>query len=106
VLGSLPDMFDNLTGLSVLDISNNRFTGMLNSFKQLFSSFLPFFVNKSPGTLPSSLTRLVNLEALYLGYNFFTGTNITKFLDYFRKEVIYFRSTTNQYRSYEFFKSF
>ncbi|CAM0150183.1 unnamed protein product [Urochloa decumbens] len=76
ISGKIPFGISNLAGLTQLQFSGNRFTGvlpdsigMLNSLQALGSSD-----NKLTGSLPSSLGNLTQLLRLYTDNNYFEGS--------------------------------
>jgi hypothetical protein len=74
--GPIPDSFQNLTRLQVLDLDGNQISGTLPSWlsklRSLFS--LRMLKNQLTGPLPESLSSLRGLYALLLGNNRLTGT--------------------------------
>ncbi|GKF81620.1 leucine-rich repeat-containing protein [Tanacetum coccineum] len=91
--GLIPKSISNLTGLELLDLSRNRFSGdnlpvfganYLDLTDNDFSGKIPTNFpeeteilylggNKFSGTLPSNLTKLVNLRVLDLSNSIITG---------------------------------
>lgn len=74
--GNLPG-FEKVRDLTIVDLSNNKFTGTIpSSFFYGLSSFAPLQIelsgNTLSGTIPSSLSRFQNLT-IYLRDNLFDG---------------------------------
>ncbi|PWA34373.1 Leucine-rich repeat-containing protein [Artemisia annua] len=117
-LGLIPKSISNITGLVLLDLSRNRFSGdnlpvlkaRDNFFLDLsdndFSGKIPMNFpegtemlyiggNKFSGSLPSNLTKLVNLIVLDLRNNIITG-NLEDILHHFPTslEILVLRNTS------------
>ncbi|EEC77074.1 hypothetical protein OsI_15472 [Oryza sativa Indica Group] len=72
--GKITSSLANLTSLSILDLSSNRFFGqvpLLNHLKQLDT--LNLSINALEGTIPNELINCSNLRALDISGNFLHG---------------------------------
>ncbi|XP_066338059.1 probable LRR receptor-like serine/threonine-protein kinase At3g47570 [Miscanthus floridulus] len=75
ISGKIPFGIRNLVGLTQLELSNNRFTGVLPESIGMLNSLqaLGFNGNQLTGFLPSSLGNLTQLLHLYTSHNMFEG---------------------------------
>ena len=75
--GSIPVSLFSLPSLQKLQLSNNRFSGLLNEFSNVFSSAmdtLDLSSNKLEGSIPTSVFELRGLKILLLSSNNFSGS--------------------------------
>ncbi|GMY25559.1 receptor-like protein 7 [Fagus crenata] len=74
--GSIPVSLFSLPSLQKLQLSNNRFSGLLNEFSNVFSSAmdtLDLSSNNLEGPIPTSVFELRGLKILLLSSNNFSG---------------------------------
>ncbi|KAF3954476.1 hypothetical protein CMV_020180 [Castanea mollissima] len=67
--GTLPSWLFNMPSLESLDLYGNQFVSEIGEFKYNSLKFLDFGYNKLHGSIPRSVSRLVNLTTLYLSSN-------------------------------------
>ncbi|XP_030930661.1 receptor-like protein 7 [Quercus lobata] len=67
--GTLPSWLFSLPSLEVLSLNDNEFIGEIGEFKSNSLSYLDLGYNKLHGSIPRSISRLVNLTILYLSSN-------------------------------------
>ncbi|KAK4607821.1 hypothetical protein RGQ29_001581 [Quercus rubra] len=73
--GTLPSWLFNLTSLMILSLENNQFIGEIGEFKYNNSfDVLGLSYNMLQGSIPSSISRLVNLTYLSLSSNNLQGS--------------------------------
>ncbi|KAF3972603.1 hypothetical protein CMV_003896 [Castanea mollissima] len=73
--GTLPSWLFSLTSLVTLDLGYNRFIGEIGEFKYNNSlDYLDLSYNMLQGSIPSSISRLVNLSYLSLSSNNLQGS--------------------------------
>jgi hypothetical protein len=71
----LPDSFQHLQNLSLLDMGTNRFTRFPDAISLCTSlTYLDFSHNSLSNTLPSSISHLSSVSKLYLNNNRMNGT--------------------------------
>ncbi|KAF3949788.1 hypothetical protein CMV_024381 [Castanea mollissima] len=75
--GTLPSWLFSLPSLVWLDISSNQFIGEIGEFKSNSLEELDLGYNKLQGSIPKSISRLVNLTSLSLSSN-----NLSIMLDF------------------------
>ncbi|KAK4576285.1 hypothetical protein RGQ29_027014, partial [Quercus rubra] len=67
--GTLPSWLFSLPSLETLSLSDNEFIGEIGEFKYNSLRYLDLGYNKLQGSIPRSISRLVNLTNLYLSSN-------------------------------------
>ncbi|XP_050247089.1 receptor-like protein 7 isoform X2 [Quercus robur] len=67
--GTLPSWLFSLPSLETLSIYDNEFIGEIGEFKSDSLRYLDLGYNKLHGSIPRSISRLVNLTSLYLSSN-------------------------------------
>lgn len=67
--GTLPSWLFSLPSLETLSIYDNEFIGEIGEFKSDSLRYLNLGYNKLHGSIPRSISRLVNLTSLYLSSN-------------------------------------
>ncbi|WRX28801.1 Leucine-rich repeat - like 10, partial [Theobroma cacao] len=70
--GELPESIGNLKSLR--DLGNNQFIGHIKEFQQSVLDYINFKNNTFQGTIPRSISKLVNLTFLDLSSNSLNGT--------------------------------
>ncbi|XP_075668005.1 receptor-like protein 7 [Castanea sativa] len=64
--GTLPSWLFSLPSLEMLSLDDNEFIGEIGEFKSDSLEYLDLGYNKLQGSIPRSISRLVNLTGLYL----------------------------------------
>ncbi|KAK4576266.1 hypothetical protein RGQ29_027001, partial [Quercus rubra] len=67
--GTLPSWLFSLPSLEMLGLDDNEFIGEIGEFKYNSLDYLDLGYNKLQGSIPRSISRLVNLTYLYLSSN-------------------------------------
>ena len=67
--GTLPSWLFSMPSLETLDLYGNQFVGEIGEFKYNSLKNLDLGYNKLHGSIPRSVSRLVNLTSLYLSSN-------------------------------------
>ena len=75
--GTLPPWLFSLPSLVILHLYGNQFTGQIGEFNSNSLQSLDLSYNKLQGSIPRSISRLVNLTALYL-----SSTNLSIMLGF------------------------
>ncbi|KAG0795528.1 hypothetical protein G6F22_005095 [Rhizopus arrhizus] len=73
--GTIPDQLYSLTGLQILDLSNNRLTGQISSSIGNLVNLerLNLGHNSLTGLIPDQISQLTKLQSLSLNYNLLNG---------------------------------
>ncbi|EOY13853.1 Receptor like protein 53, putative [Theobroma cacao] len=72
--GTTPSWLYTHPSLNVLDLGNNQFIGHIKEFQQSVLDYINFKNNTFQGTIPRSISKLVNLTFLDLSSNSLNGT--------------------------------